>query len=60
MYSADSSKKFIHYLPNQYDGEAKAQLSLSLDIIFHLVEDVVFETYMHLRSLTLNKSRDWR
>ena len=59
-YSADSSKKFIHYLPNQYDGEAKAQLSLSLDIIFHLVEDVVFETYMHLRSLTLNKSRDWR
>jgi len=46
-YSADSSKKFIHYLPNQYDGEAKAQLSLSLDIIYHLVEDVVFETYMH-------------
>lgn len=47
MYSADSSKDFIHYLPDQYDGEAKGQLSLSLDIIFHLVEDAVFETYMH-------------
>jgi hypothetical protein len=46
-YSADSSKNFIHYVPDQYDGEAKAQLSLSLDIIFHLVEDAVFETYMH-------------
>lgn len=46
-YSADSSKNFIHYVPDQYDGEARAQLSLSLDIIFHLVEDAVFETYMH-------------
>ena len=47
MYANDSSKNFIHYLPDQYNGESKAQLSLSLDIIFHLVEDVVFETYMH-------------
>jgi len=23
-YSADFSKNFIHYLPDQYDGEAKA------------------------------------
>ena len=56
MYAADSSKNFIHYLPDQYDGETKAQLSLSLDIIFHLVEDVVFETYMyHLFQL----ASDW-
>ena len=47
MYAGDVSKNFIHYLPDQYDGGAKAQLSLSLDIIFHLVEDEVFETYMH-------------
>lgn len=46
MYADDSTKSFFHYLPDQYDGESVAQLSLSLDIIFHLVEDRVFETYM--------------
>ena len=46
MYGDDASKDFVHYLPEQYDGQPKAQLSLSLDIIFHLVEDDVFETYM--------------
>lgn len=47
MYSSDPSKNFIHYSPDQFDGQAQAQLSLSLDIIFHLVEDNVFEEYMH-------------
>ena len=56
MYADDASKNFIHYLPEEYDGQSKAQLSLSLDIIFHLVEDEVFETYMqHLFQL----SSDW-
>jgi hypothetical protein len=56
MYASDASKNFVHYLPDQYDGVVKGQLSLSLDIIFHLVEDDVFETYMrHLFQL----ASDW-
>ena len=47
MYASDTSKNFIHFSPDKFDGQAQAQLSLSLDIIFHLVEDEVFETYMH-------------
>ncbi len=53
MYAGDASKNFFHYSPDEYDGESKAELSLSLDIIFHLVEDEVFETYMrHLFQLS--------
>jgi SAM-dependent methyltransferase len=43
-FSDDTSKKFK--LSEEYAGET-ADLVLSLDVIFHLVEDPVFESYMH-------------
>lgn len=49
----DSSKQFIlvdKYLPGQ-----KADLALSLDVIYHLVEDPIFENYM--QSLFSSASR---
>ena len=42
-YQNDSSKKFD--VVSGYKGE-KADLALSLDVIYHLVEDDVFEEYM--------------
>ena len=43
-FSSDTTKTFK--LMNEYIGE-KAQLTLSLDVIYHLVEDKVFCEYMH-------------
>lgn len=43
LYASDSSKTFK--LMKDLDGET-ADLSLSLDVIYHLVEDEVFESYM--------------
>lgn len=43
IFSADQSKCFV--AASNYRGE-RAQLGLSLDVIFHLVEDEVFEHYM--------------
>jgi SAM-dependent methyltransferase len=42
-FGADSTKAF--QLRGEYGGE-KADLALSLDVIYHLVEDEVFEVYM--------------
>ena len=42
-FSEDSSKKFK--LMKDYDGET-ADLTLSLDVIYHLVEEEIFESYM--------------
>ena len=42
-FSRDDSKKFS--LANSYNGE-QADLALSLDVIFHLTEEEVFEIYM--------------
>lgn len=42
-FAADSSKKFM--LLGDYRGE-QAELALSLDVIYHLVEDQVFDQYM--------------
>jgi SAM-dependent methyltransferase len=42
-FSEDSGKSFI--LSDDYLGE-HADLSLSLDVIFHLVEDAVYHTYL--------------
>ena len=44
MFSDDATKTFR--LLNQYQGE-KAELTLSLDVIYHLIEDGVFSEYMH-------------
>ncbi|MBE0596242.1 MAG: class I SAM-dependent methyltransferase [Desulfuromonadales bacterium] len=45
LFAHDSTKTFKPI--NEYSGE-KAQLALSLDVIYHLVEDSVFEEYMSL------------
>ena len=43
IFNSDDSKVFK--LISEYDGE-RADLTLSLDVIFHLVEDEIFESYM--------------
>jgi len=43
LFKSDHSKSFR--LSNEYNGE-KSELTLSLDVIYHLVEDDVFEHYM--------------
>ena len=43
LFKTDSTKKFK--TNDEYAGE-KADLALSLDVIFHLVEDDVYEAYM--------------
>lgn len=51
-FSNDSSKAF--FLMDRYKHE-KADLTLSLDVIYHLVEDKIFEKYMKiLFTSTLN------
>jgi hypothetical protein len=44
-FARDSTKQFLHL--RQYAGQ-QADLAVSLDVIFHLVEDDVFENYMQL------------
>lgn len=44
LFSGDPSKRFLHWdavLP-----DSMADLSLSLDVVYHLVEDPVFDAYM--------------
>ena len=43
-FRGDDSKRFL--LMDAYSGET-AELTLSLDVIYHLVEDTVFEAYMN-------------
>lgn len=42
-FAGDSTKKFLHVY--EYAGQ-RAHMSMSLDVIFHLVEDTVFMKYM--------------
>lgn len=42
-YAGDSGKHFL--LDSDYTGEA-ADLAISLDVIFHLVEDAVYDSYL--------------
>ena len=44
LYVDDSTKSFRHV--NEYAGET-APLTLSLDVLYHLVEDSIFDSYMH-------------
>ncbi len=50
----DKSKRFFLYEPKRFEKdhpEFKAELTLSLDVIFHLIEDDIFELHMkHLLS----------
>jgi len=47
-FKNDNTKNFFLYKPEHFPQGAslKAELSLSLDVIYHLVEDRVFELYM--------------
>ena len=53
IYAKDPSKSFI--LSSDLPKDHKSELSLSLDVIYHLVEDAVFDAYM--RSLFAASSR---
>jgi SAM-dependent methyltransferase len=48
QFADDPSKTFIQYDPASYvaDGDSRAELGLSLDVIYHLVEDEAFESHM--------------
>ncbi|HEU4772965.1 MAG TPA: class I SAM-dependent methyltransferase [Lysobacter sp.] len=43
MFGSDRSKSF--HLAGEYDGQT-ADLAISIDVIFHLVEDSVYDEYM--------------
>src|SRR5204862_457638 len=43
-FADDPTKSF--YLPEDVPADLKADLVLSLDVIYHLVEDAVFDRYM--------------
>lgn len=43
-FAQDASKRFVH--TDDLTSVDRADLALSLDVIYHLIEDSVFETYM--------------
>ena len=48
-FEGDGTKRFALYDPAQFDADLRrysADAALSLDVIFHLVEDQVYEIYM--------------
>jgi len=48
-FGADERKSFFLYDPDSFEDQRprlKAELGLSLDVIYHLVEDGIFEQYM--------------
>jgi cyclopropane fatty-acyl-phospholipid synthase-like methyltransferase len=47
-FGSDPSKTFVHHEPDSFRrrDELSADLALSLDVVYHLVEDDVFEKYM--------------
>lgn len=44
LFANDATKEFFQL--TEYDGR-KADISMSLDVIFHLIEDEIFDSYMH-------------
>jgi hypothetical protein len=48
-FADDATKSFLLYSPDAFfdtGGVLRSQLALSLDVVFHLIEDHVFERYM--------------
>lgn len=45
-FKDDTSKKFIYCGSQNFMTSEKAELALSLDVIYHLIEDDVFSNYM--------------
>lgn len=52
MYKADQTKKFLNV--SDYSDQ-RAEFSMSLDVIYHLVEDSIYEAYM--KQLTSSSSK---
>lgn len=52
IFAEDKTKKFVH--TDSYNGE-KSDLSMSLDVIYHLVEDDIFNDYMERLFQASNK-----
>lgn len=49
-YKDDFTKRFYHYDPESYEEKKSiilSDLSISLDVLYHLIEYEVFETYLH-------------
>ena len=53
-YKGDSSKVFYH--TSEFNAQFDFDLSLSLDVIYHLIEDVIFHKYMEN---LFNSSSKW-
>jgi|LauGreDrversion4_2_1035121.scaffolds.fasta_scaffold218857_2 cyclopropane fatty-acyl-phospholipid synthase-like methyltransferase len=51
-FQSDATKKFLHLSDYR---EERADLSMSLDVIYHLVEDAVYEKYMRTLFAASNK-----
>ena len=47
LYKDDSSKEFEWCGADDFENTKVCDLALSLDVVYHLVEDKVFENYMH-------------
>jgi hypothetical protein len=48
-FTPDSSKKFFLFEPQDFlkvEAKFKAELGLSLDVVYHLIEEEVFDTYL--------------
>jgi hypothetical protein len=45
-FSDDDSKRFLLYPADAAAGEIKADLAISIDVIYHLVEDAVLFAYL--------------
>jgi predicted O-methyltransferase YrrM len=43
-FKEDVNKRFVHF--DELENEEQADLSISLDVVYHLVEDAVYEDYM--------------
>ena len=49
LFGADSTKAFFLYIPEKFDSIAdghSGELGISLDVVYHLVEDKMFNLYM--------------
>lgn len=44
-FADDPTKTFLH--SSEMNSGVRAELSLSLDVVYHLIEDSIFETYMN-------------
>jgi hypothetical protein len=44
-FASDSTKTFLH--SSELNADVRAELALSLDVVYHLIEDAVFETYLN-------------